>query len=600
MDNNFGVTESEKSPTHSARSGSARRKRKSRSVSSGRSTHSAESSEAEVPPKDGDSQTYDAKVETMGPVEDCSLPSKPADGSTPASDLNSSLQTLISLLREQLSRDKDPGTQRGDQTDKLGRPDMVKVEEEAEEDILDAERRCRQWEKKYPDLSLKREETNAWPELSDTLRKHDEDQVKAHNENIDTLLVLLPVITQSGLFSAVVTTLGIEALKQLQQDPADTTAQVLQQISMQLNSLSVNSGFINSTYVPPPPPSFSPSTNAVAVNILWFVSLALSLITASLGMLVKQWFREFLARSNVSPEQCCQVRQFRIPGLRKYKVTEIAGFLPIILQIALVLFFIGLILFIRPIHTSVANFISVFVGIWLSFIVVTTLLPLFSPSCPYKTPVLKSIFFHTRTRMGKLCEWAKDSVVGSRLHFLPDRLFVEESTEDMSIETKVEVLKETYETFRDTKSWDIITRCVDLNNSSASLWMLSLFVERMHGSEVTSSSDFSNLFDQAQLRLLLKSMVACFRKTFILALRKTDSTRFTHKEAVAVITLRNLYFIFVRSGDSDWGLFFMLWQLITTGYLSIPHDPGFTSSYILLNSGIPSRELPKTINNNRE
>ncbi|KAJ3480176.1 hypothetical protein NLI96_g8540 [Meripilus lineatus] len=604
MDTNFDATESknpsQKSPTlsmRSGRSGSARRRKKSWSVSSGRSTHSAESSEAEVPPNDEGHQIHEVEVETEGPVDDSSVPSMPADGSIPASlnDVNSSLQTMISLLREHLSRSgKDPVTQQGNQNDDSGHGlvDKDKVVEE-EEEILEAEKECRQWEKECPEVSFKPEETNAWPELSDTLRKHDEDQVKAHNENIDTLLVL------SGLFSAVVTTLGIEALKQLQQDPADTTAQVLQQISMQLNSLSVNPGFINSTFVPPPPSPFSPRPNAVVVNVLWFISLVLSLVTASLGMLVKQWFREFLAKSNVSPEQCCQVRQFRIPGLRKYKVTEIAGFLPIILQIALVLFFIGLILFIRPIHTSVANYISVFVGIWLSFIVVTTLLPLFSPSCPYKTPVLKSIFFHTRTRMGKIYDWARGSVIGSRFRFLPDRLFIEESTEDMSIETKVEVLMETYETFRDTKSWDIITRCMNLNLSSTSLWMLSLFVERMHGSEVTSLSDFSNLFDQAQLRFLLKSMVACLRTTFILALRKTDSTRLTHKEAVAVITLQKLYWYIPLSGDVNWALYHMSRQLKDTDCFSIPHDPGFTSSYILLNSGIPSRELPKAINNDQ-
>ncbi|KAJ3474160.1 hypothetical protein NLI96_g12618 [Meripilus lineatus] len=582
---------------HSGRSGSARRRKKVRSVSSGWSIHLTERSEAEVPPNDEGHQIHGVEVETQGPVGDSSVPSMPAYGSIPASlnDVNSSLQTMISLLREHLSRSgKDPVTQQGNQNDDSGHGlvDKDKAVEE-EEEILEAERFCREKEKKYPEVSLKPEETDAWPELSDTLRKHDEDQVKAHNENIETLLVL------SGLFSAVVATLIVEALNRLQQDPADTTAQLLRQISMQLNSLSINSGFINSTYMPPPPPPFSPVPYSLLVAILWSISLVLSLVTASLGMLVKQWLREFLAKSNVSPEQCCQVRQFRIPGLRKYKVTEIAGFLPIILQIALVLFFIGLILFIRPIHTSVANLISVFVGIWLSFIVVTTLLPLFSPSCPYKTPVLKSIFFHTRTRMGKIYEWARGSVIGSRFRFLPDRLFVEESTEDMSIETKLEVLKETYETFRDTKSWDIITRCVDLNLPSTSLWMLSLFIEGMHGSEVTSSSWFGDLFDQAQLRLLLKSMVACLRKTFILALRETDSTWLTHKEAVAVITLQNLYLCFPPDGDVDRALHAMSRQLKDTDCFSIPHDPGFTSSYILLNSGIPSRGLPKTINNDQ-
>ena len=64
-------------------------------------------------------------------------------------------------------------------------------EEVVTEKTTKAERFCRKKEKRYPEVGLKIEETNAWPELSDTLRTHDEDQVKAQNENIDTLLVLV-------------------------------------------------------------------------------------------------------------------------------------------------------------------------------------------------------------------------------------------------------------------------------------------------------------------------------------------------------------------------------------------------------------------------
>ncbi|KAJ3480168.1 hypothetical protein NLI96_g8538 [Meripilus lineatus] len=581
MDSNSDPAESKNTPLkfptlsmHSDRPGSARRKRKSRSLSSHKSTYSAERSEAEVPQKDEDGKPHDAKVKTVGLAEGSSLPSKHADGSIPVNNLDSSLQTLISLLQEHLVSSKQvPGKQQTDNSGHVDRQKEEEMEEEKEEaEIPEVERDCRRLEKQCSDVVPKPVETDPWPELSDILRKHDEDQVKAQNENIDTLLVL------SGLFSAVVATLSIEGLKQLQRDPTDTTVQLLQQISMQLSSLSINSGFINSTYIPPPPSPFTPSPNAVAVNVLWFISLALSLITASLGMLVKQWFREFLAKSNVSPEQCCQVRQFRIPGLRKYRVAEIAGFLPIILQTALVLFFIGLILFIRPIHTSVANFISVVVGIWLSFIVITTLLPLFSPSCPYKTPILKSIFFHTRTRMSRLYEWGKDSVIGSHFHFLPNQLFVEESTSDMSVETRIAVLRETFETFRDTQSLSIVIRCIDLNLPRASLRMITLFVERMHGSEVTLSSDLGKLFEQVQFRLLLKSIVDCLRKVLIPALRKDDPTRLTQNDAAATVLLPSS---------------------VCLNCLSIPHDPRFTSSLILLKAGLPSRKLPKTIDKNR-
>lgn len=139
--------------------------------------------------------------------------------------------------------------------------------------------------------------------------------------------------------------------------------------------------------------------------------------------------------------------------------------------------------------------------------------------------------------MSRLYEWGKDSVIGSHFHFLPNQLFVEESTSDMSVETRIAVLRETFETFRDTQSLSIVIRCIDLNLPRASLRMITLFVERMHGSEVTLSSDLGKLFEQVQFRLLLKSIVDCLRKVLIPALRKDDPTRLTQNDAAATVLL---------------------------------------------------------------
>ena len=55
---------------------------------------------------------------------------------------------------------------------------------------------------------------------------------------------------QAGLFSAILTAFIVEAYKLLQPDSAALSTQVLLQISQQLTSLSVNNGFINSTFTP--------------------------------------------------------------------------------------------------------------------------------------------------------------------------------------------------------------------------------------------------------------------------------------------------------------------------------------------------------------
>ncbi|KAJ3476733.1 hypothetical protein NLI96_g10961 [Meripilus lineatus] len=457
-----------------------------------------------------------------------------------------------------------------------------------EEEVTEAERFCRDQGKVYPHIILKPEDANAWPKLSDTLRQHDEDQVQAHNENIDTLLVL------SGLFSAAVTTLIIEALSRLQQDPADTTAQLLLQISMQLSSLTVNSGFINSTYIPPSSSPFSPPPHSVLVVIFWSISLVLSLVVASLGMLVKQWYREYLAKSNISPEQCCQVRLFRIPGLRKYKVAEIASLLPILLQIAFILFFVGLILFVQPVHASVATVVSVFVGIWLFFIVGTTLLPIVSPSCPYKTPFLKGAFLLIRSGLNWV---AKASFFKEYFPNLPAPLFIEESTKAMTTETKIKVLQEAYETFQDIQSWDIVTHCVDLDSPLESLRLLSTFVNQMNKSQIPFSSHLSNIFDNAHLRTILKSMVAYLRRASIVALKDSMSSWFQLADIVHLVTFRILFRRIWSSESSDAALCEMVDQLTMPNHIFSIREPEiqFVSSYILSISRLSPSDLPETI-----
>ncbi|KAJ3479857.1 hypothetical protein NLI96_g8764 [Meripilus lineatus] len=464
----------------------------------------------------------------------------------------------------------------------------AKVEEE--EGLTEVEKQCRKLEDGYSDITLKPEDANAWTELSDTLTKHDGDQSKAHYQNIDTLLVL------SGLFSAVVTTLLVEANHRLQQDPADTTAQLLLQISMQLSSLSINSGFINSTYILPPSIPFSPPTSAVVISVLWSMSLVISLVTASLGMLVKQWLREYHSKANVSPEQCCQIRMFRAPGLRKYKVAEIADFLPILLQIALILFFVGLILSYRSIHTTIATVVSILIAIWLSFVVGTTLLPIFSPSCPYKTPLLKSMFSQFRGFLAQQRTRIEKWPIGSYFHFLPNPLFIEETTGDMDKETKIKVLMSAYETFQDIKSWDIVMRCVDLNSPLESLRMLTTLVKPRRGSEIRSDSYLRGLFDQAQLRLLLKSMTACLRRASFVALKGGEDAWFRSTEVVHFVTLRRLYSAFRSSGGSDTALDNIAERLTQHEHaLSVPHHLDFFCSYIPSQLGLSETRFPAEV-----
>lgn len=179
----------------------------------------------------------------------------------------------------------------------------------------------------------------------------------------------------------------VESYTRLQQDPQDVIIGLLQQIATR-NFVS-GPGFINSTTAPPSPPPFEPPLWAIRVNILWFTSLILSLASASFGIIVKQWLREYLAIEYSAPRERLRARQFRNPALAQWKVFEIAAFLPILLQLSLGLFFLGLCFFTAAIHNNIGRTTTPLVCAWLFLVVVTTIAPLFSPRCPFRTTFLK-------------------------------------------------------------------------------------------------------------------------------------------------------------------------------------------------------------------
>lgn len=204
----------------------------------------------------------------------------------------------------------------------------------------------------------------------------------------DHLVSFAYPIGQAGLFSAVLTAFNIEAYKLLQQQPEDSVTAILTQISSQLNSFTVNQNFVNATspaHVADLPP-FRPTAFAVRLNTMWFSSLVCSLLSASLGLLVKQWLREYLAGSSNISRESIRIRQYRYEGLRKWHVPEVIMCLPILLQASLVLFFIGLLDLLWTLHPVVATVTTAIFAVLMLFVATTTLLPPFYPDCPYKSP----------------------------------------------------------------------------------------------------------------------------------------------------------------------------------------------------------------------
>lgn len=185
----------------------------------------------------------------------------------------------------------------------------------------------------------------------------------------------------------------IESYKNL---AADETNTLLQQMVLQTANYRFTNGYLNSTFDPSLLPTFKAAVSDIRVNVCWFASLILSLSSASFGIAVKQWLREFLAIDYISPQERLRIRDARVQGLTDWKLFQIAAFLPILLQTSLLLFFVGLCFFTAAVHRSIGITSLFLVSCWAFLFFMSIVAPLFSPRCPYKTTLLKVPFRYAR------------------------------------------------------------------------------------------------------------------------------------------------------------------------------------------------------------
>lgn len=180
-----------------------------------------------------------------------------------------------------------------------------------------------------------------------------------------------------------VTAFTIEAYKLLQDDPAQRSVQLLQQISQQL-AQGANATSDSSTVLDPPP--FHPPVQAIRINALWFSSLVCALFASLIGIVVKQWVREYMAVISLSSKHGVRLRQYRYDGLVAWHVPEIMAFLPILLELSLILFLIGLVDFLLLLQSTAAAIVTTLVALVLLFYVATTIAPIISRHCPFRSP----------------------------------------------------------------------------------------------------------------------------------------------------------------------------------------------------------------------
>ncbi|KAG8830237.1 hypothetical protein FRC17_005155 [Serendipita sp. 399] len=207
------------------------------------------------------------------------------------------------------------------------------------------------------------------------------------NESVeDWTSSLQMLLTFAAIFSAVLITLIVDSKMLLQQD---NTEVLVDAVIFLMNNLA------NGTHRPYDPPKFRPSTQSILVNCFFFASLCLSIATALAAVLAMQWVTDYGAvtrRAGSTPEERVKRRHFRYQGGQDWRIDTIIGALPVALHLSVLLFFVGLIVWMWDVHHSVFAVVFVCGAVAALFYVLTTILVIFYPSCPYRTPLAGWIY----------------------------------------------------------------------------------------------------------------------------------------------------------------------------------------------------------------
>ena len=221
--------------------------------------------------------------------------------------------------------------------------------------------------------------------------EYDREFMKKYDEDLNTTLIFVSFVLwrlgacadppQAGLFSAVTSAFIIEVHSHLLPDPNDETAALLRVLIQKID----NTTFGNN---PPALPQWTgPPQTIVQVQAMLFASLSVSLFSAFLAMLGKQWLNRY-ASTDVRGTAIdrSQNRQRKLDGIVIWYFDHVMESLPLMLQVALLLLGCALSHYLGGINVAVASVVLGVTLLGITFYLLIVVAGTTSESCPYQTP----------------------------------------------------------------------------------------------------------------------------------------------------------------------------------------------------------------------
>ncbi len=162
-----------------------------------------------------------------------------------------------------------------------------------------------------------------------------------------------------------------------------------------------------------PTAPFTPTHRDSVINGLWIASLILSLATAFFAILADEWYCHYLSPIPGNPRVRARIRHLRFTGVRDWHVSTLIDLLPLMLHLSLGMFFTGLALYLIPQQKGIMIMIGVTSLATFIIYLVTSILPLIFPACPYKTPLTSVILVIAMEHAAYLKDERRSYIIGS-------------------------------------------------------------------------------------------------------------------------------------------------------------------------------------------
>ncbi|KAG9038113.1 hypothetical protein FS837_001315 [Tulasnella sp. UAMH 9824] len=203
----------------------------------------------------------------------------------------------------------------------------------------------------------------------------DEDMVKSLKAQLDGILIF------AGLFAGVNPAFLALTLPETTADPADDTNALLLQLVTGDNNTMRNADDL-------PSATFAPSPNIIPVNILFSLSLTLALIASFLAVLGQQWLVYYRKRSGGGADYQRWEQLRRYLGAQRWRLEAILDVvLPALLQLALVIFCVAFVLYLRALSKTIYYVIAIPMAVAMTILLLMATMAFLDQWCPFKSPL---------------------------------------------------------------------------------------------------------------------------------------------------------------------------------------------------------------------